>query len=224
MSLFILFDWLQLNEEHFSLMLLLAALSYGVLGIWFPSTLVWVFALLSLGGWLGLKTGYLSGWGAYYLGMSYPLQFFFFGTAVAVIGPALLKNWPSTQGLQRATRAVGLLYLFIALWLLSIFGNYMDGSVWFGARRAELLLWSLLFAGAAIAAIVHGVKYDDGMSRGFGLTFVFINLYTRYFEYFWHSLPKALFFGLLAISFWVIGKYAESLWQLRWLKQHKTAD
>jgi hypothetical protein len=62
------------------------------------------------------------------------------------------------------------------------------------------------------------------MSRGFGLTFVFINLYTRYFEYFWHSLPKALFFGLLAVSFWVIGKYAESLWQLRWLKQHKTAD
>ncbi len=45
------------------------------------SNLIWVFALASLGGWMGTETGYMSGWGAYYLGMNYPLRFVLFGAA-----------------------------------------------------------------------------------------------------------------------------------------------
>jgi hypothetical protein len=52
------------------------------------------------------------------------------------------------------------------------------------------------------------------MTRGFGLTFLFINLYTRYFEYFWNTLHKAIFFALLAISFWFIGSRAEKIWNI----------
>ncbi len=55
---------------HFSLLILIAAVAYGFLGIWFQSTLVWVFSLLSLGSWIGAETGYISGWGAYYRGMN----------------------------------------------------------------------------------------------------------------------------------------------------------
>ena len=43
------------------------------------------------------------------------------------------------------------------------------------------------------------------MSRGFGLTFLFINLYTRFFEHFWDHMHKAIFFALLAVSFWCLG-------------------
>jgi len=48
--------------------------------------------------------------------------------------------------------------------------------------------------------------------RGFGLTFLFINLYTRFFEYFWDSMHKALFFAVLALSFWYVGSRAERIW------------
>ena len=87
-----------------------------------------------------------------------------------------------------------LLYLFISLWILSIFGDYGDMTSWYQARHMELFHWSLLFGAAACAAIWLGVKDDDAMLRGYGLVFLGLNLYTRFFEWFWDSLNKGLFF------------------------------
>ena len=42
--------------------------------------------------------------------------------------------------------------------------------------------------------------------RKFGVTFLFINLYTKYFEFFWGVAHKAIFFTILALSFWVVRK------------------
>lgn len=49
--------------------------------------------------------------------------------------------------------------------------------------QARLLPWGLLFAVAAGVCIFISLKTDDGMLRGFGLTFTAINLYTRFFEF-----------------------------------------
>ena len=111
-----------------------------------------------------------------------------------------------------------MLYLFIALWIMSIFGNYGGLDEWQKVKQIELFHWSILFAAAAIGAIYHGVKYDDAMTRGFGLTFIFINLYTKFFEYFWDGTHKAIFFAILALSFWYLGVKAEKIWQLSLLK------
>lgn len=75
-----------------------------------------------------------------------------------------------------------------------------------------LLPWALLFAVAAVVSVYISLKTDDGMLRGFGLTFLGINLYTRYFEYFWGGMNKVLFFLILAASLAVIGRYAERIW------------
>ena len=82
------------------------------------------------------------------------------------------------------------------------------------AKKWELFQWSVLFAAVAAGAIYHSLKMDDRMTRGFGITFLGINLYTRYFEYFWGSTHKAVFFTLLGVSFWWIGSKAETIWQL----------
>jgi hypothetical protein len=201
------------GSGHFSLLILLAAIVYGILGLWFPSKLVWIFSLLSLGSWMGTETGYVSGWGAYYLGMNYPLRFVLFGTVLTVSSVAFHK-WEARETFLKSTRATGLLYLFIALWIMSIFGNYGDMYEWQEGKQIELFHWSLLFGFAAIASIFHGLKKDDGMTRGFGITFLFINLYTRFFEYFWANTHKAIFFALLAVSFWYIGSRAEKIWNL----------
>tara|TARA_B110000008_G_scaffold275438_1_gene312901 strand:- start:2258 stop:3325 length:1068 start_codon:yes stop_codon:yes gene_type:complete len=202
------------GSGHFSLLLLLASIVYGILGLWFPSKLVWLFSLLSLGSWFGAETGYASGWGAYYLGMNYPLRFVLFGLTLLTLGSYVFHKWQTRCDFLGPTKAVGLLYLFIALWIMSIFGNYGDPEIWQRAKQIELFHWSILFALASIGAIYHGVKYDDGMTRGFGLTFIFINLYTRFFEYFWEDTHKAIFFALLALSFWYLGTKAEKIWQL----------
>ncbi len=184
--------WLDNGSGRVSVLLLFAALLYGAIGWFSRSGLVWWFALLSLGNAFGAETGYLSGWGAYWLGMSYPIRFIAFG-AVLIAAALLLRPLLAQRGLQRVSLAMGLLYLFIALWLLSIFGNYGDLDSWYRARQIELFHWSLLFGLAALAAIWLGLKHDDAMLRGFGLTFLGINLYTRLFEFFWDSMPKTIF-------------------------------
>jgi hypothetical protein len=197
-----------------SLLVLLAAGVYAAIAFWIPSTLVWVFALLSLGGWMGAETGYASGWGAYWLGMNYPLRFLLFG--------ALLTGWSVGMGhwrrgriFQHPTLVMGLLYGFVSLWLMSIFGNYGDVDAWTDVPQYQMLHWSLLFGAAALAAIWVGLRFEHRTALGFGLTFFWINLYTRYFEFFWDGLHKAVFFAVLGLSFWWLGSRAESLWSAR---------
>ncbi len=213
------------GSGHYSLLFLLASGVYAALGLWFPSALVWVFALLSLGTWMGTETGYASGYGAYFLGMNYPLRFVLFGGSLALLGilgehhqaaPAAgaTDAWSRLRAMSPQTKVVGLLHFFVALWIMSIFGNYGDMMKWEQAKQYELFHWSLLFGAAAIAAIWYGLRTDDGALRGFGLTFLCINLYTRFFEYFWDTIHKAAFFAILAASFWYLGTRAEKIWNL----------
>ena len=208
---------------HYPVLFLITSVLYALLGLWFPSALVWVFGLVSLGAWMGAETGYVSGDGMYFLGMNYPLRFVIFGAALTALGVAgqhsSLASSASSSALKDRllsmspqTKVIGLLNLFIALWIMSIFGNYGDMNQWREVRQYELLHWSILFGAAALAAIWYGLKRDDGVLRGFGLTFLFINLYTRYFEYFWDSIHKAVFFAVLAVSFWYLGSKAETVW------------
>ena len=210
------------NSEHFSLLFLLASVVYALIGWIASSRQVWIFSLVSLGAWFGAETGYISGWGAYYFGMNFPMRFVAFGSILTLAGFLMERmdqqkgNMLSAKALLLAfpTRIMGYLYLFMALWILSIFGNYGDIHSWRQAAQMELFHWSLLFGAAALGCIFHGLKYDDSVSRGFGITFLLINLYTRFFEFFWGSLHKAVFFAALAISFWVIGHHAERIWNM----------
>jgi len=216
------------GKGHYAILFLIASIVYMLLGFWFPSRQVWVFGLLSLGAWMGTETGYISGGGMYYLGMNYPLRFSIFGALLSLLGiwgcrineEAKETNQLPESTLQRTlylssqTKVIGLLNLFIALWIMSIFGNYGDMEVWHNTPQYELLHWSLLFGAAAVAAIWYGLRNDDAVCRGFGLTFLFINLYTRFFEYFWNTIHKALIFALLAASFWYLGTKAERIWHL----------
>ncbi len=203
------------GSGHFSVLLLLSCFLYGILGFYFRSTLIWVFALLSLGSWMGAETGYQSGWGSYYLGMNYPLRFVLFG-AVLTAAAYLFgeKADDRFRFFARSTQVVGLLYLFVALWILSIFGNYDSMTAWESVRQIELFHWSLLFGLAAAGAVYYGLKRDDKTAKSFGLTFLLINLYTRFFEFFWDGLHKAVFFALLAASFWILGLKAEKIWAI----------
>jgi hypothetical protein len=206
-------EMLSSGGGRFSLLFLIAALLYGAIGLAFPSVQVWIFALLSLGSWIGFETGYASGWGAYFLGLNYPFRFLMFGAALAAASHLFLA-WPARARFWRPTFVIGLLCLFLSLWVMSIFGNYGDLRAWHSAGYGELFLWAVLFGAASAAAIWYGLRFDDRTSIGFGITFLFINLYTRFFEHFWDSLHKAVFFAVLGASFWYIGSRAERIWTL----------
>ncbi|WP_434667326.1 DUF2157 domain-containing protein [Klebsiella sp. B345] len=198
------------GSGHIAPLFLVGCAIYGAIGIAARSGLVWLFFLLALGNWFGAETGYVSGWGAYWLGMSYPLRFVLFsGVMLALCW--LLRHWLQQRRLLTVSKAMGLTWLFIALWILSIFG-YHDPDHWYSISQAQRLPWALLFGIAAGICIYISLKTEDGMLRGFGLTFLGINLYTRFFEYFWESMHKVVFFLILAVSLAILGRYAEKIW------------
>ena len=129
---------------HFSILFLLSTLIYAFLALWFPSKLVWIFSILSLGCWFGTETGYISGWGAYFLGMNYPLRFVVFGFILVCVSFLLKKN-AKLSNFFKPTYILGLLFLFIALWILSIFGNYGDIDSWYDVKQYELFHWGTAF-------------------------------------------------------------------------------
>lgn len=210
------------GSGHFSLLILLACIIYSIIGYFYKSNLVWLFALISFTSWLGAETGYMSGWGSYYLGMNYPLRFTLFGIIMTVVSLNLRNNLKFAPFFS-VTLSVSLFYLFVSLWLLSIFGNYSE-STWYHVKQIELFHWSILFALAGITALYLGFKLDIRMLRGYGLTFLFINLYTRFFEFFWDEIDKALFFAVLGLSLWFFAKKAEIIWLQTEKQFGKTID
>lgn len=198
------------GSGHVAPLFLIGCIIYAIVGFFSRSSLVWLFALLALGNWFGAETGYISGWGAYWLGMNYPIRFVLFGSILLLLC-YFLRGLLLRRRLFTMTKIMGLLYLFIALWIMSIYGNYDEDS-WYSTGRLQILPWAILFAVAAIVCIYISLKTDDGILRGFGLTFLGINLYTRFFEYFWDSLHAGLFFLILAVSLVFIGLKAEKIW------------
>jgi hypothetical protein len=201
------------GSGHYSLLFLLSVFVYGFLGWKLNSRLIWLFALVSLGSWFGTETGYQTRWSYYFLGMNYPLRFVLFGI-VLLAACYLLKGKKWIERLWELTYVVGLLYLFISLWLLSIFGNYGQLEQWMQVKQLTLFYWGIISLAIAGAFTLFGLKTKDAIAREFGITFLLIFIYTKYIEYLWGHIPYTLFFAILAASFWFIGRKAEKIWNL----------
>lgn len=204
---------LQLNKGDFPLLILLAAIAFALVGIFLRSRLTWYLSLLALIIWFGTETGYRSAWDTHFWGMNYPLRYAFFG-GFLLLSSKFFQRFEQTKPLVQSSFSVGLIGLFFSFWLLSIFGNYGDWDAWASVKQWRFVLWVVAFTLASVIAIYFGLKHDNRIAREVGVVFLLLNIYTRYFEYLWGSLPKVLFFIILAVSFWLIGKKAENIWSM----------
>lgn len=202
------------GKGHYSLLFLLSVFIYGILALKFSSQLIWAFSLISLGSWFGTETGYQTHWGDYFLRMNYPLRFVFFGAFLSAIA-FVMARIERFSHFKNITYIIGLFYLFVSLWLLSIFGNFGNIEDWLKVKQKDLFYWGILSAVFSLGLMFYGLKKKDSIAREFGISFLLINIYTRYFEYFWDITNKALFFSILAISFWLIGSRAERIWNVK---------
>jgi hypothetical protein len=123
-----------------------------------------------------------------------------------------------TAPLYKTTRIWGLLYVFMPIWILSIFGLEIKTAEDVSLIRrfvSSEAFWSVAFLAAAVLSVCHGLSYNVSTTKGFGLTFIAINLYTKFFEICWDNLYKPLFFTILAITLAVVGQNAEAIWNLK---------
>lgn len=201
------------ETHYFTFCFLLSVIVYAILAVKLHSNLIWVFTLVALGIWFATETSSYSDWGWKFLGMNFPLRFTIFGfllTAFAVwVQPRVVVLKP----FESISFIIGLLYTMIALWALSIFGNYSSFDAWTQVRQFEIFYWGMLAIVLSLALALYGMKTKDTISRDIGFIFFLLNLYTRFVEYLWDNINRAIFFLLLAVSFWIVGRWSEQIWK-----------
>ncbi len=195
-------------EGNYALPLLIAAISYGATAILLESKLLWVVMLVALAGWWGAQTHFWSGGNFRFAGMNYPLRMTVFGLAVWVAAWAI-DRIQSLRYFTSTTYTIGLFLFLLAAWTLSIFGNYDDFARWQTIKQGQFWYWAVGFTIMLSGMIAYAFQNKKDMLRDLALVFFLLNIYTRYFEYFWDRTNKGIFFAILALSFWFAGRKAE---------------
>lgn len=184
-----------------------AAVLLFTLSLLFRSRFLWIAGILGFMGFYGAITALYSVQDRF-LGMNYPIRFTLFG--LLVIGVSYLQaKVKSIEDTSRITFIAGMIIFFTGMWGVSVFGNYSDMNAWAQVRQVQVITYGILFAIAAGISFYLGIKYRDDVARDFGIFFLLVNLYSRYFEFFWDNMNKGVFFLVLAISFYGVGRWLE---------------
>jgi hypothetical protein len=178
-------------------LVLLLALSYLRVNILLLCVTAFVFFT-----WFGGVTGYSSSWGAYWFGMNYPLRFLGAAAVIAALGPAHIlaehRAVRTYRGFGKVWLSTGLFLAEMALWLLSIFGNFGDiDGPWEKADGAELLLFNGLWVLLNLGLVYAGLRFAFRMVTGYGATFFIIQLYTLFFA---HLAEQLGWFASLVVA------------------------
>jgi hypothetical protein len=178
-----------------------------VLAYRYSITFLLVLGLLGLFHWVGSWSS-MFGRSSYELEIQDPKLMAVVSFAVLVFGLWHERALPGRGGARFhvAYQAVALFYLNTSFLILSI------DAPWVG--RGELtLVWVLALTAASLGEIVAGARLNNGRLLGFGVTFFFINGFTRYSERFWDESQKGVFFLIGGLLVFVAGAALEVLFR-----------
>jgi hypothetical protein len=207
-------------HNHYQLIFLLSGLLYLAMAMYFCSPVLWVLSLMMFAFAYGLFTVSYSKDRSQekFLGMNFPMRYVVFSLFILFFS-GLIKKSQKLMPFFRIHYIVSLLFFFISLLLVTIFGNYSDFERWNEIKQTQFILWDVLLFTTTALGMYSGLKRNDYILGNISLLFFIMNLITRYFEYFWIPLHKSIFFMILAFIFWLIGSRAEKLWNLRFLEK-----
>jgi uncharacterized membrane protein len=183
----------------------LCAVVFCAMSAAFRSKVLWICCVLALMGWFGAFST-VHARNNLFLGMNYPARFAVFG--LIVIGLSTLQSRiDRLASMQSITYHVGILICFTGLWGVSVFGNFGSLDEWQHVRQARMLPYAIATGLLLGATLFAGIQRNDPTLRDYSILFLLLHLYTRYFEYFWDSLNKGLFFLFLAVSFGLLARW-----------------
>ncbi len=160
----------------------------------FRITFLLVIALIELFHWIGSWT---SMWGhsTYVFEVQDPRVMCV--AALAVIGVGIWHERELADDTGRfyvAYESLGLVYLNMSLLILSI-----ETGRW----------WVAVLTAAALGEIVLGARLKNRLMLGFGVTFLFIDGFTRFYETFWVTWEKGIFFLVIGVVTFAAGAACE---------------
>jgi hypothetical protein len=170
----------------------------GILAYSLGNRLVLIHALVNLFVFFGGETGYISGWGAYWLGMNYPLRFFVAGLASLGVAYAHARL-PKFRDFSRVYLHFGLLIAHFAMWFFSVFG-YFEKDIQWNGTEGQRAAFSIAWAAMSIGSIWLGGKIGLATLRRYGMVFLVIDVYTFYFQFVVANSPILWWLHLLLVG------------------------
>lgn len=193
------------NGEGYTLFTGLCAVLFFALGLAFRSRLLWIVFIAATMGWYGAFSTVFSSENLF-LGMNYPMRFTVFG-AVVIAFAFLVKRIRRIVPMHLITYQAGLLIFYTGLWGVSVFGNWNSVSAWQEVRQSSMLPYAISSGVITALGLWIGIRRDDASLRDFSILFLLLNLYTRYFEYFWDRMNQGIFYLILAVSFGLLARW-----------------
>lgn len=171
------------------------------------SRLLWACMIAAIAGWWASFTYEQSD--PFFWGMNMPVRLLLLSLFLLGVHYLICRRSWLQQFLSVNYFAVWIMF-FTTAWGVSVFGNFdLDG--WFAMRQSRVLGWAIGYTLILAGLLFYAIKAKDKSLRDMVLLFLILNLYTRYFEYLWDVTNKGIFFAIMALSFWLIGKKLEQV-------------
>ena len=98
---------------------------------------------------------------------------------------------------------------------MSVFGNYDYAIILKEYGNPYILIYSSLFLLSNIITLIMGYKLKISSIVKYSIFFIILNLYIRYFEYFYFRMNTWIFFIILGSSTIIIGIIIERIIKYR---------
>lgn len=193
-----------------TLLVLVFAIHCFPIAKFFNSLLMAGIGWLGIMLWLGIESGRPNEWSGSWLGMNLALRYLFFSFIPLGTG-LILKQSGKLIHFAMLSERTGWLFLWLSLWGLALFGNHHNLNTWNDASALSLLPWGLLMALAAGALWYLGKLRHNKEWMWMGGLALIANAYTQFFLFLWEPLHPALFFAIMGVSFWLLGRRAEMI-------------
>ena len=202
------------NKNNFILLSLISIIIFFIIAYIKKNYAVLSIAIIGLITWYGLEGFDIS---SIDLMLNNYIRFITTSVFIFLIGITDINKKLGDKYLKFSSiyYTIGLLYLNIILAFMSSFGNYSYAIILKEYGNPYVIIYSSLFLLSNIITLIIGYKLKIYSIIKYSIFFIILNMYIRYFEYFYLRMNTWIFFIILGLSTLLIGIIIERIIRYR---------
>ena len=202
------------NKDNFILLSLVSIIIFFIIAYIKKNYAVLSMAIIGLITWYGLEGFDVS---SIDLMLNNYIRFIITSIFIFLIGITDINKKLGDKYLKFSSiyYTIGLLYLNIILAFMSSFGNYSYAIILKEYGNPYVIIYSSLFLLSNIITLIIGYKLKIYSIIKYSIFFIILNMYIRYFEYFYLRMNTWIFFIILGLSTLLIGIIIERIIRYR---------
>ncbi|WP_297206719.1 DUF2157 domain-containing protein [uncultured Brachyspira sp.] len=202
------------NKDNFILLSLISIILFFIIAYIKRNYVVLSIAIISIITWYGIEGFDISGVD---LRLNNYIRFIISSIFIFLVGITDINKKLGNKYFKFSViyYTIGLLYLNTILAFMSVFGNYDYAIILKEYGNPYILIYSSLFLLSNIITLIMGYKLKISSIVKYSIFLIILNLYIRYFEYFYFRMNTWIFFIILGSSTIIIGIIIERIIKYR---------